>query len=435
MAEFLKKTVKPSGGDYTSLEACMNANEQDLTGDGWFTVEIDGSWSSADTTAVTIHNYTTTASDYINVYTTSTARHDGRANLVSEKDSYRIDLNGSGNPIIIETSYVIIDGLEITRWNYGDAVYVGSSKDGCVIKNNIIHSPLSQRRGIAYYGGNSVNHKMYNNILYGDTNIEVSGSGWEIYNNTVYGYGGTAFNRGSGTPILKNNIGNGNDIDFSGGWGESATNISEDATSPDGASYQGANGIAVFVSTTAGSEDFHLASNDTKAINRGTDLSATFTTDIDGQTRPTGAGTWSIGADEYVAEANYSMGNYSSLPTDDANLENIYTAQNITDVATNDTNRVSQGANSGDYAIHQYKNVVGKQTILNWDGQCSLAPASSPVYLQIYNRSGTPAWETLDSKSTGVADSDFTLTATINDTTNYRDGSGVICCRIYQRNI
>jgi len=29
MAEFLKKTVKPSGGDYTSLEACMNANEQD----------------------------------------------------------------------------------------------------------------------------------------------------------------------------------------------------------------------------------------------------------------------------------------------------------------------------------------------------------------------------------------------------------------------
>jgi len=42
MAEFLKKTVKPADGDYTSLEACMNANEQDLTGDGWFTVEIDG---------------------------------------------------------------------------------------------------------------------------------------------------------------------------------------------------------------------------------------------------------------------------------------------------------------------------------------------------------------------------------------------------------
>src|SRR3990167_2105406 len=74
----LLKTVKPSGGDYTSLEACMNANEQDLvTADKYFDVEIDGTWSSADTTAVTIENYTTDATHYINIYTTATARHLG----------------------------------------------------------------------------------------------------------------------------------------------------------------------------------------------------------------------------------------------------------------------------------------------------------------------------------------------------------------------
>src|SRR3990167_10661052 len=74
----LKKTVKPSGGDYTSLEACMNANEQDLVAaDKYFDVEIDGTWSSADTTAVTIENYTTDATHYINIYTTATARHLG----------------------------------------------------------------------------------------------------------------------------------------------------------------------------------------------------------------------------------------------------------------------------------------------------------------------------------------------------------------------
>src|SRR3990167_4525241 len=76
----LKKTVMPSGGDYTSLEACMNANEQNLvTADQYFDVEIDGTWSSADTTAVTIENYTTDATHYINIYTTSAARHTGKA--------------------------------------------------------------------------------------------------------------------------------------------------------------------------------------------------------------------------------------------------------------------------------------------------------------------------------------------------------------------
>jgi hypothetical protein len=48
-------------------------------------------------------------------------------------------------------------------------------------------------------------------------------------------------------------------------------------------------------------DDFHLGSTDAGAIGYGIDLSAVFTTDIDGQTRPTGSNTWDIGADEYVA--------------------------------------------------------------------------------------------------------------------------------------
>ena len=51
-------------------------------------------------------------------------------------------------------------------------------------------------------------------------------------------------------------------------------------------------------------DDFHLTSSDTGARNWGTDLSSDtylpFSVDIDGQTRPTGANTWDIGADEYV---------------------------------------------------------------------------------------------------------------------------------------
>jgi hypothetical protein len=109
MAEFLKKIVAPSSGDYTTLEACMNANEQDLTGDGWFTVEIDGTWSSADTSAVTIHNYTTTSSDYINIYTTAAARHDGKY----DTGAYRIEVNAAGQAIDVVSGYVTITGIQV----------------------------------------------------------------------------------------------------------------------------------------------------------------------------------------------------------------------------------------------------------------------------------------------------------------------------------
>ena len=53
MATQLLKTVKPSGGDYTSLEACMNANEQDLTAaDKYFDVE----WESSNTRIIIRYN-------------------------------------------------------------------------------------------------------------------------------------------------------------------------------------------------------------------------------------------------------------------------------------------------------------------------------------------------------------------------------------------
>ena len=54
-----------------------------------------------------------------------------------------------------------------------------------------------------------------------------------------------------------------------------------------------------FADTTA--YDFHLHSSDTTAKDAGTDLSGTFTDDIDGDTR---SGTWDIGADESQASAS-----------------------------------------------------------------------------------------------------------------------------------
>jgi hypothetical protein len=60
----------------------------------------------------------------------------------------------------------------------------------------------------------------------------------------------------------------------------------------------------LFVSIIASSEDLHLESSGHDALNNGADLSSSFTNDIDDETRPSGAGTWDIGADEYGAASN-----------------------------------------------------------------------------------------------------------------------------------
>jgi hypothetical protein len=129
----------------------------------------------------------------------------------------------------------------------------------------------------------------------------------------------------------------------------------------------------------------------------------------------------------------YTRGDYADLPADDTDLETAYTEGDITTVATNDEERVTQSA-SGQYAIHQYKEYAGAETkcIIEWEGQSSTAPSAATIYLQVYNRSGTPEWETLDSNNTESADTDFSLTGDIADLTNYKDGNTVVSFRVYQ---
>jgi hypothetical protein len=71
---------------------------------------------------------------------------------------------------------------------------------------------------------------------------------------------------------------------------------------------------------------------------------------------------------------------------------------------------------------------------LSWLGKTTLAPSSSTVYLQIYNRN-TSEWETVDSDNSSSADVSFQLQANILDLTNYKDIDTYISCRIYQEAI
>ena len=83
--------------------------------------------------------------------------------------------------------------------------------------------------------------------------------------------------------------------------------------------------------------------------------------------------------------------------------------------------------------IHQFKDYAGESSscTLEWEGQTSLVPSLSTVYLQIYNRN-TTTWDTVDSDNFSNANTDFILTADIANLTNYKDGGNVISCRVYQ---
>ena len=86
--------------------------------------------------------------------------------------------------------------------------------------------------------------------------------------------------------------------------------------------------------------------------------------------------------------------------------------------------------------IHQFKDFVGAENScqLEWEGQSTLAPSASTVYLQIYNRD-TPGWETVDSDDAEDANTDFILLVNMPDLTDYKDASNVISCRVYQEAI
>lgn len=113
-------------------------------------------------------------------------------------------------------------------------------------------------------------------------------------------------------------------------------------------------------------------------------------------------------------------------------METNYSAQDYLDVNTKNDVRVEQTA-SDEFAIHQFKDYAGSQTkaSLECELQSSLAPSSSAVYLQIYNQE-INEWETVDLDDSTAADTDFSLTAEVNDLTDYKDTNNIISCRVYQ---
>lgn len=340
MATLLKHTVKPSGGDFTSLDAAIDhliaSHANHVAADVYSEIEISGSWSSADTAAVTLTGFTLDATRYLHIYTDAANRATGPWStskyqlLVANASAIDIRATGSGNGLYR------IDGLQVgvsgANAHYQSPVFFNSASAGdtvwisnCILKqcaNNTYRLPCywTQDDDATVY--------MWNCALYGmGTTDNATNSAYWAYRGTnniyscaiVGGKYGVNVASTSKTCTVKNTYCGGTrteDFYRSAGTLAKTNCASEDQSADDtsGADETATNCVAAavalnadtFVNVTAGSEDFHLAADGLSPLeDAGVDTSGegaplNFTTDIDGDTIT----TWAIGPDfRYVAPA------------------------------------------------------------------------------------------------------------------------------------
>lgn len=289
---------------------------------------------------------------------------------------------------------------------HGDGIMIGS---GCVAANTCLTDVLIHHNtfkgdwaqgvtaliflnnggagGGASYGGNGA--LIYDNQIALDTDGSSSPafiwiwSLWnnvQIYNNTFGGYQGGTYptsycispSHNMTNLVVKNNIFSGCKyaIGLQADQGASLTadyNLYDSGAvlklitvggtdyntlaAAQGAGYE-ANGVSAdpkFVTAPTGSNsgNWQLQS-DSPAVGVGLDLSATFTTDLLGASRPTGASTWDIGAYEYGAEGGGDV----TAPTILTGAPNTFIGTNGTTVTVKFSETVvTTGFDDGDFNL------------------------------------------------------------------------------------
>lgn len=328
MPTTVTKTVKSSGGDYTSLSAWEAAQQGNL-------VSLDEihraqCYGFQDTTQCMIAGSTTDATRYMEVVPAAGAE----AQMPYDTTvAYRLScaVSGDSQSLALDDAYTRVDRIQIKatssdqydgswyralRLNNGGNIRVTR----CAIVGDYSSwsgsTTTSRCMGIDCFGSTG-GHIIANNFIVG---FSFANDGAQnglratyntpnslVYNNTFINCGSAAGAGSSGAvqddygvTIYKNNITYGNAASqwTTGGSFHSSSdyNASNDATAPGTHSRQSQ------TFTFAGAGNYHLASGDAGAKGYGTDLSADsaypFSVDFDNDTR---AAPWDIGADQYVS--------------------------------------------------------------------------------------------------------------------------------------
>ena len=311
MATEVVKTVKPSGGDYSSLSAWEAGEQRDLVAAD--EIAVAECYSMVDTNKVLFSGWTTDADHYIKATTPVSERHNG----IFDTSKYLIDVTATGDFTIVlycyQTNHVKFEGIQVQFSNDSystcQVIYFGSVAAGaemdvsyCIFKN-ILSGTYTD--GI-YQNDSDATIRVWNNIFYdfndGGRAIRATNmTAGYFYNNTIYNCYTGIEATGNGGKVVKNCLAqNCTYKGFNGTFqvADCSNNCTDDFyDSSPGANPS--NGNVVFVDE--GADDFHLDESDAVAKDAGVDLSAdaslAFSDDIDGDIR---SGTWDIGADEVV---------------------------------------------------------------------------------------------------------------------------------------
>jgi hypothetical protein len=319
------KTVKSSGGDYTTIALAMAACPANLV-TSTQTWEIEVYASAGVQNVVNVTGITTNSTYYVRIYAPTAERHLGKPDTTS----VRIDSNGYEYGIHCSVANLIVEGIQFTTGSLlqGGILYdyTGASS-GLIVKECLFNFGAAPYPCINLSGptGGTINAR--NNIAYLNATGAAStfinngtGSGYTTYvfNNTVVsrytGAYGELIKRAVGTMVATNNIA----LFTAPGTGPSAfagtITQSYNASSDSTASGTGSQTSSSPSFTDAANGDFHITSATGLT---GTDLSADanfpFSTDIDGQTR---SGTWHMGADQLAStqsQAPRSMHHFNQM--------------------------------------------------------------------------------------------------------------------------
>ncbi len=310
----LTSTVDTDGvtGDYASLNAANTGLAQDLTDGGGDTMEItcQATDDDIDSTAVTITGWTTGAGNTIAVASGASDRASSAGISATE---YLLELDaGSTSVILVDESYVTIDGLQIHHTavgNSGHGIRLASAITNCEISNCYISQ--NDAGTSILINDASVTVDIWNCVCFNPATSGASEGIYiavantvNIYNCTVYG-SDDGIERDAGTVTVINCAVFNNLDDFDG------TMTIDHCASDDN---DGTNNVAGNEADATWSTDFADAANGDFTLLTGSPLkgggiddpgSGLFDDDINGDTRTS---TWDIGADEYIAPGGGSPG-------------------------------------------------------------------------------------------------------------------------------
>ena len=310
MATEVIKTIRASGGDYTTLSAWEAALPASLvTADEQHTAVCYNDWPSGLADPVVIAGSVVDATRFIKITVAEGHRHDGTGNHTG---FYLKGNKGANSGFFQNTvSYTQVEWLDVEHTrnsNYARAIYslapYGSAKN-CIGK---VQNSTNNTIECISWASNSNTESTWPLVV---NCVALNGycgfrDGNDAARLRAKYYNCTAANCNTGFPghatipgTAINCVAHDCTTGFTTGWqAASGYNAASDTTATTLFS-NSVSGIvdADFVDATGG--DFHLASG-SALIGVGTNLYSLFTDDIDGDIRPS-SGAWDIGFDYYVA--------------------------------------------------------------------------------------------------------------------------------------